>query len=108
MHLQLELQSRSLKWDGSSEREDYRARAMELNKREQALLQKEQEIDSYHEEANRLRLDAEKKQREAERLLLSKKKYTDELDDAKKEIANREAEITDLEKVKTGSLQIRF
>ena len=75
---------------------------MELSKREQAMLQKEQEIDNMHEEANRLRLDAEKKQREAERLLLSKKKYIDELDDAKKEIASREAEITYLEKVKTG------
>ena len=81
---------------------------MELNKREQALLQREQEIDSFHEEANRLRLDAEKKQREAERLLLSKKKYIDELDDAKKEIANREAEITDLERVKTGPFNFHF
>ena len=100
--MQLELQSRSRQWEGSSEKEDYRRRAMELSKREQAMLQKEQEIDNMHEEANRLRLDAEKKQREAERLLLSKKKYIDELDDAKKEIASREAEITDLEKVKTG------
>ena len=81
---------------------------MELNKREQALLQREQEIDSFHEEANRLRLDAEKKQREAERLLLSKKKYIDELDDAKKEIANREAEITDLERVKTRPFNSHF
>lgn len=76
---------------------------MEVTRREQDLLKKEQEIDEYHEQAARCRLEAEEKQREAERLLYSKQKYIDDLENARKKVDSRELELNDMEKIKLGS-----
>ena len=100
LHIQLELQSRTNKY--SVEKEDYRNRVMELTRREQELLKKEKEIDEYHEEAARLRLEAEEKQREADRAYYSKKRYIDELETAQKQLSSREVELNDMERVKNG------
>lgn len=102
LHLQLELQSRTTKFGYNADKEEYRTRLMELSRREQELLRKEKEIDEYHEEAARLRLEAEEKQREADRLYYSKQKYIDELETAQKQLSSREVELNDMERMKSG------
>ena len=76
---------------------------MELTRREQEILKKEQEIDEYHEEAARMKLEAEEKQREADRMYYAKQKYIDELEAARKQVDSHEVEINEMERVKSGS-----
>ena len=76
---------------------------MELTRREQEILKKEQEIDEYHEEAARMKLEAEEKQREADRMYYAKQKYIDELETARKQVDSHEVEINEMERVKSGS-----
>ena len=78
-------------------------RALELTKREQAILERERETDELHSEALRLNQEAKEKSNEADRLLYSKRKYVDELENARKQVASREAELNDLERIKDGA-----
>lgn len=103
LNLQMELQSRSSSHEFSTERESYRRRALELTKREQAILERERETDELHSEALRLNQEAKEKSNEADRLLYSKRKYVDDLENARKQVASREAELNDLERIKDGA-----
>ena len=103
LNLQMELQSRSSSHEFSAERESYRRRALELTKREQAILERESETDELHREALRLNQEAKEKSNEAERVLYAKRKYVDDLENARKQVASREAELNDLERIKDGA-----
>ena len=102
LNLQIELHSRTSTREYSEERESYRKRALELTKREQALLEKERETDELHAEALRLNQAAKEKSNEAERILYAKQKYIDDLETTKKRIESREAELNDMERIKEG------
>lgn len=108
LNLQMELQSRSSSHEFATERESYRRRALELTKREQAILERERETDELHSEALRLNQEAKEKSNEAERVLYSKRKYVDDLENARKQVASREAELNDLERIKDGANSIEL
>ena len=107
LHVQLELQSQTTDRDITGERDRLRRRALELTQREQSILQKEQEVDQWHEEAAQLRREAEEKAHEVERLLFSKQKYIDELEESQKRVKSREMELDDVQRVKEEAIDQR-
>lgn len=102
LRVQLELQSRTADRNSTGERDRLRRRALELTQREQSILQKEQEVDQWHEEAAQLRREAEEKAHEVERLLFSKQKYIDELEESQKRVKSREVELDDMQLCQGG------
>ena len=107
LHIQLELQTRNGNQTQLSEKDRLRRRAMELTQREQSLLEREQEIDRLYSEVHTLHSQAEAKLREADRLLLSKQQYIDELESARKDVATREAALDGLQEVKEKAIEER-
>lgn len=107
LHIQLELQTRNGGQMQLGEKDRLRRRAMELTQREQSLLEREQEIDRLYSEAHTLHSQAEAKLREADRLLLSKQQYIDELESARKDVATREAALDGLQEVKEKAIEER-
>ena len=107
LHIQLELQARSGSQMQLGEKDRLRRRAMELTQREQSLLEREQEIDRLYGEVHALHSQAEAKFREANRLLLSKQQYIDELESARKDVATREAALDGLQEVKEKAIEER-